>query len=81
MMGSYHDMMRRSKPDSDSYIEKYLFDLEADPYEKENLVDDDRYMEERKMLSETLIKSMVRAGEAAPAIYPAGTPLPKEYDF
>lgn len=76
---AYNAMRNGCKPGSDSYIEQYLFDLEADPYEKNNLVGDPDYSGERKTLAECLCRCMERAGEQAPKIYPFGTELPRRY--
>lgn len=75
----YRAMLAMSKADSDSYIEQYLFDLEKDPYEKNNLVADPAYANIRVELKERLVRNMAAAGEAIPEIYPAGTELPKQY--
>ncbi len=53
---------------ADIYYEDFLYDLKNDPHERENLVRDDRYIEVRKKLADTLIKRMVSAGEKAPQI-------------
>jgi hypothetical protein len=55
---------------SDVYVEEYLYDLHADPYELNNLI-------HRKVsggvvedLRDRLIRRMVEAGESAPVIEP-----------
>lgn len=50
------------------YYEDFLYDLENDPYEQNNLIDICGFEEERKRLSEILIKHMNRAGEITPVI-------------
>lgn len=50
------------------YVEEYLYDLEADPYELTNLADKQSHEEVRAHLRERLIARMVEAGEAAPVI-------------
>lgn len=75
----YHTLLRKCKPDSEEYIEKYLFDLENDPYEKKNLAADPDYSDVRSALQKTLCDCMIRAGEKTPHIYPYGTQLPKQY--
>jgi arylsulfatase A-like enzyme len=55
-------------PDSDRYVEEYLYDLDNDPYERDNLVRDPDYAGVRAELRETLLRHMVAAGEAAPAV-------------
>lgn len=56
---------------SNQYEEDFLYDLEADPYEKNNLALDDQYGPVRKELSELLISRMLQAGEPKPEILPA----------
>jgi arylsulfatase A-like enzyme len=75
----YYEMLSHSRLDSDSYIEQYLFDLEADPYEKNNLVDKPEYKEIRTQLAVRLCECMKKAGEESPVIYPYGTKLEKRY--
>lgn len=53
------------------YFEDYLYDLEKDPIEKNNLVKDPNYKQVRKQLKEMLIREMVNAGEKKPVILPA----------
>ncbi|MFA9398024.1 MAG: arylsulfatase, partial [Clostridiaceae bacterium] len=54
---------------SDKYKEEYLYDLENDPYEKNNLVEDVNYKDIRKELSEILKRRMVEAGEKQAEIF------------
>lgn len=75
----YYAMLEISRPDSDSYIEKCLFDLEADPFEKNNLVSVPELKSIREELAKRLCENMERAGEVIPKIFPAGTELPKRY--
>ncbi len=56
---------------SDTYVEQYLYDLEADPHELANLVGVESFREVSAELRERLIRRMVAAGEAAPEIVPA----------
>ncbi|WP_261381688.1 sulfatase-like hydrolase/transferase [Paenibacillus cremeus] len=56
---------------SDTYVEQFLYDLEADPYELTNLAGFESHVEVSRVLSEKLIRHMVYAGEAAPTIVPA----------
>lgn len=58
-------------PDSDTYVEEYLYDLEADPHEKSNLVADLALAGVRAELAATLKRRMVEAGESEPEILPA----------
>jgi arylsulfatase A-like enzyme len=55
-------------PGSDTYIEEFLYDLEADPYELTNLIDYDSHREVRKKMRERMIRRMVEAGEKEPSI-------------
>lgn len=53
------------------YFEDYLYDLENDPIEKNNLVKNPQYKSVRKELKEMLIREMTNAGEKKPIILPA----------
>lgn len=53
---------------SDHYVEKFLYDLQADPYELNNLVGLDAFQEAASELKAVLIRRMVEAGETAPTI-------------
>lgn len=57
--------------DSDTYREEYLYDLEKDPWELNNLVLDKEYERVRKQLGERLRERMEEAGEKPPCILPA----------
>ncbi|MBU0609923.1 MAG: sulfatase-like hydrolase/transferase [Armatimonadetes bacterium] len=57
-----------SDPDSDVYVEEFLYDLPADPHEKQNLVADPRYADVRAELAARLKRRMVEAGEEMPEI-------------
>ena len=57
---------------SDEYVEQCLYDLQADPHELSNLVAEGALAELRAELAERLKKRIVAAGEAEPAIRPAG---------
>jgi arylsulfatase A-like enzyme len=50
------------------YMEEFLFDLENDPSELINLVDDPKYSDVRKELGEKLKDNMVEIGEKRPII-------------
>jgi len=62
---------RRNGADSTVYREDFLYDLEADPHERHNLVNDASLVPVRAELREKLIRRMKQAGEAAPEIRPA----------
>ena len=57
---------------SDVYEEDFLYDLEADPHERNNLVAAAAYAGVRADLAGTLIRRMVEAGESAPEIRARG---------
>jgi len=57
--------------DSPRYVEQYLYDLQADPHERTNLVGDPGYRQVADELAERLIARMVAAGEKAPEIVTA----------
>ncbi|HGJ67229.1 TPA: arylsulfatase [bacterium] len=59
-----------SDPDSDIYIEDYLYDLIADPHERNNLVTEKSYADIRIELSSRLKGRMIQAGEKEPKILP-----------
>jgi uncharacterized sulfatase len=58
-------------PGSERYVEDFLYDLEADPHERNNLVADPAYADVRSELRTRLIQRIVEAGEPAPTIEPA----------
>jgi len=55
-------------PSSDVYVEDFLYDLESDPHEWNNLVSDPNLREIREQLRKTLKRRMREAGEAGPRI-------------
>ncbi|RKY68983.1 MAG: arylsulfatase [Candidatus Latescibacterota bacterium] len=57
-----------SDPNSDTYAEDFLYDLEADPHERNNLVQSKEHVAIRERLSEILKNRMVQAGEQEPMI-------------
>ncbi|MBN1557191.1 MAG: sulfatase-like hydrolase/transferase [Lentisphaerae bacterium] len=61
-----------SAASSPRYVEDHLYDLEADPHERNNLVRDPVYAAVRAGLAETLKRRMAEAGEPVPDILPAG---------
>ena len=56
---------------AENYLETYLYDVQADPYELTNLIGFESHQELAAELRERLIKQMVAAGEDAPSIEPA----------
>ncbi|MGQ9731454.1 MAG: sulfatase-like hydrolase/transferase [Candidatus Zipacnadales bacterium] len=60
-----------SDPQSDIYVEDFLYDLEADPHERINLVRDPTLADIRAELAEILKGRMAEAGESVPVILPA----------
>jgi len=58
-------------PASDHYVEQFLYDLDADPHERNNLVADPAYAQVRRQLAETLKRRMAEANETIPTISPA----------
>ncbi|MEN6547946.1 MAG: sulfatase/phosphatase domain-containing protein [Armatimonadia bacterium] len=58
-------------PDSDVYIEDFLYDLETDPHERENLVASPAHKEVRAQLSARLQQRLREAGERPAQIRPA----------
>ncbi len=55
----------------DHYVEECLYDLEADPFELNNLVRDAALAELRSELRRTLQRRMAQAGEEIPTVAPA----------
>ncbi len=53
---------------SERYVEQYLYDLEADPYELTNLIGAESHQEVAAVMRERLIRRMTEAGEPPPAI-------------
>jgi uncharacterized sulfatase len=56
---------------SDKYAEDFLYDLEGDPHERNNLVRDPALTQVRAQLAELLKRRMLEAGEKMPVILPA----------
>ena len=56
---------------SDTYVEQYLYDLQADPYELTNLVQSEAHEVVREVMRERLVRRMTDAGEEAPSIVKA----------
>ena len=53
---------------ADLYEEQYLYDLQADPYELNNLVGHESHREVAQVMKERLLRRMEEAGEARPHI-------------
>lgn len=53
---------------SDQYVEQYLYDLEADPYELNNLIGLKSHQEVAGIMRQRLLRRMVEAGEEEPEI-------------
>ena len=60
---------------SDRYVESYLYDLKADPYELTNLIGSESHKRVAEVMWERLNRRMVAAGERIAIIEPA-PPLP-----
>jgi uncharacterized sulfatase len=61
----------RDRPASDVYTEGHLYDLEADPHERNNLAREASLAEVRAELAARLKRRMVQAGERQPEVLPA----------
>ena len=62
------DAPGESGPGSDTYVEQYLYDLQADPYELNNLVGHQSHAGVAEVMSQRLIRRMREAGEDEPKI-------------
>lgn len=60
--GRYREMLRNCSPDSDSYIEQYLFDLAVDPHELNNLVGEPAFSQVRSDLK-IILKERIQKAE------------------
>jgi arylsulfatase A-like enzyme len=58
---------------ADRYVEQFLYDLEADPYELNNLIGRASHLEVATELRARLLKRIVESGEAEPIIEPVLT--------
>jgi arylsulfatase A-like enzyme len=56
---------------ADRYVEQYLYDLESDPYELQNLIGFPSHREVSDRLQQRLIRKMTAIGEPMPTIEPA----------
>ncbi len=57
---------------SDKYVEDFLYDLDADPHERNNLVTDPAFVDVRAEMCARLKRHMAAAGEGEAEILPAG---------
>lgn len=64
---------------ADRYVEDFLYDLQADPYELNNLISYESHREVTAKMQERLLRRMQEAGEPQPKIEPAATRLPGQY--
>lgn len=62
------DAPRESGIGSDTYVEQYLYDLQADPYELNNLVGHQSHASVAEVMSQRLVRRMREAGEDEPKI-------------
>jgi len=60
-------------PASDAYVEQFLYDLQADPYELTNLIGLESHQEVAAVLCQRLQRRMQEAGEEAPKIESASS--------
>ena len=56
---------------ADQYKEQYLYDLQADPYELNNLIGLESHREVAQIMKERLLRRMKLAGEVPPSIMQA----------
>jgi len=71
----------RSAPGADEYTETYLYDLQVDPYELDNLVGLESHRELSDHLKQRLIARMVEAGETAPSTIHTAAPRRAPFAF
>ncbi len=55
-------------PTAETFFEQYLYDLQADPYELNNLIGVESHVEVAEVMSQRLLRRMRAAGEATPQI-------------
>ena len=66
------EMNGSDAPSSDRYVEQYLFDLDADPYQQRNLAGHDRYHDVADGLRDRLRERIETVEGETPAIEPPG---------
>jgi len=59
------------------YVEDFLYDLQADPYELRNLIDHEAYVEVKQVMRARLVRRMLAAGETEPVIEEAAVKVPR----
>lgn len=64
-------------PAAERYVEDYLYDLQADPYELVNLIDHEAYSEVKDVMRARLLRRMRQAGEDEPVIEQAPLRQPR----
>ena len=57
------------KPRAVHYFDDFLYDLKNDPYEKNNLVNNEKYNDTLLQMRELLSREMVNAGEKKPIFH------------
>ena len=67
----------RDSAGSENYVEEFLYDLDADPYELSNLIGLGHLREIASEMRERLIRRMIEAGESKPAIEQAPDRMPE----
>ena len=67
------DAQGSNGPGADRYEEQYLYDLQADPYELNNLIGLESHREVAQVMKQRLVRRMEEVGEEAPHIQ--GAPL------
>jgi hypothetical protein len=63
--------VRPEPPDAETYVEDFLYDLQADPYEQTNLIHEPGLRAVADYLRGRLLDRMVAAGESRPTIIEA----------
>jgi arylsulfatase A-like enzyme len=62
---------QRDEPSSTKYVERYLYDLYADPHEHVNLIGRGAFRTVANRLRDRLIERMIAVGEPRPEVAPA----------
>lgn len=68
------DKKNTNRVASDIYEESFLYDLESDPHERNNLINDFSYKDVKEKLKKLLLRRMVEAREDIPQIIEASYP-------